>query len=69
MIGYGAQRLMELEVESRTGATLNARDPDNRLTHRNGYRARDWETRGMLAQREKKTQGVMPTFRAWLIPS
>src|SRR3954447_26384335 len=44
MIGFSAQRLMELEVESLTGAPHGARDPD-RLTHRNGYRERDWETR------------------------
>ena len=44
MIGFSAQRLMELEVESLTGAPHGARNPD-RLTHRNGYRERDWETR------------------------
>jgi putative transposase len=44
MIGFAAQRLMELDVESLTGATHGARDPD-RLNHRNGYRDRVWETR------------------------
>jgi putative transposase len=44
MIGFTAQRLMELEVETLTGAAHGARDPD-RLTHRNGYRAREWQTR------------------------
>jgi putative transposase len=44
MIGFSAQRLMELEVENLTGAPHGARAPD-RLTHRNGYRERDWETR------------------------
>jgi hypothetical protein len=44
MIGFTAQRLMEVEVETRTGAALGAHDPE-RLTHRNGYRAGEWETR------------------------
>jgi putative transposase len=44
MIGFTAQRLMELEVEGLTGAAHGERNPD-RITHRNGYRDRLWETR------------------------
>jgi transposase-like protein len=44
MIGFAAQRLMELEVEGLTGAAHSARDPE-RINHRNGYRDRLWETR------------------------
>jgi len=44
MIGFAAQRLMELEVQGMTGAGHGERSPD-RINQRNGYRERDWETR------------------------
>jgi putative transposase len=44
MIGFAAQRLMELEVEGLTGATYGEKSQD-RLVQRNGYRDRIWETR------------------------
>src|SRR5262252_3294315 len=44
MIGFTAQRLMELEVEGLTGAAYGEKNPEC-LAQRNGYRDRIWETR------------------------
>ena len=44
MLAFAAARLMDLEVETLTGAPAGARSPE-RLNHRNGYRERVWDTR------------------------
>jgi putative transposase len=37
--------LMEIEVSQQIGVERGERRPDDRMTHRNGYRAREWQTR------------------------
>src|SRR5688500_9232435 len=44
MIGFAAERLMEMEVGAASGAGYGEKNP-LRLNQRNGYRERDWETR------------------------
>jgi len=39
------QQLMEAEVSEQIGAERGERAPEERLTHRNGYRSRSWSTR------------------------
>ena len=39
------RELMEAEVSELVGAELGERRPEDRATHRNGYRARRWDTR------------------------
>src|SRR4051795_7558421 len=44
MLGFAAERMMDLEVHACTGAAHGVRDPA-RVVQRNGYRAREWDTR------------------------
>ena len=64
MIGFAAQRLMELEVGGLTGAAYGEKTPE-RLAQRNGYRDRDWQTRaGTVELRIPKlrTGSYFPSF-------
>jgi len=54
MVGFIAQRLMELDVDNACGASHGERNPE-RANSRNGYRDRPWETRaGSIALRIPK---------------
>jgi len=44
-LSWVVQQLMEAEVSELVGAERGERAPAERLTHRNGYRARPWATR------------------------
>src|SRR5918911_3373044 len=60
-----AQELMEAEVSALIGAERGERCPEDRLTHRNGYRPRRWDTRagGIELQIPKIRQGsYFPSF-------
>jgi transposase-like protein len=60
MIGFAAQRLMELETEALCGAGHGERS-ENRTNLRNGYRDRDWQTRaGTVELRIPKLRKSLP---------
>ena len=64
MIGFAAERLMELEIGAHTGAEWGEKRKD-RLAQRNGYRERDWETRaGTVELRipRLRTGSYFPSF-------
>ncbi|TGN37543.1 IS256 family transposase [Paracoccus liaowanqingii] len=64
MLAFAAGRIMELEVELRTGAAKGMRSP-LREVQRNGYRERDWDTRaGQIALEIPKLRkgSYLPSF-------
>jgi hypothetical protein len=64
MLAFAAERIMEAEVEARTGAAKGARTP-MREAQRNGYRDRDWDTRaGRIALEIPKLRkgSYVPSF-------
>ena len=65
MIGFAAERLMELEVGGLTGAAWGEKSAE-RLVQRNGYRDRVWETRaGTVELRIPKLEARPRTSRAF----
>lgn len=64
MIGFAAERLMELEVGAKTGADYGEKSSD-RLARRNGDRDRDWRTRAgsvELRPPRPRTGSYFPSF-------
>ena len=64
MIGFAAERLMELEVGAKAGADCGEKSGE-RLAQRTGYRDRDWQTRaGSVELRipRLRTGSYFPSF-------
>ena len=60
------RELMEAEIAAEVGAGLGEVAPDARVTHRNGYRPRVWETRvgeiELLIPRKREGSAYFPSF-------
>jgi transposase-like protein len=67
MMAYVASRMMDLEVESLTGAAHGERSPA-RFNHRNGYRERAWQTRAGTVDLEIPKLRKGSYFPAFLEP-
>ena len=61
-----ARELMEAEISAEVGAGLRTVAPETRLTHRNGYRPRAWETRvgeiELLIPKKRSGSSYFPSF-------
>jgi putative transposase len=61
-----ARELMEVEIAAEVGAELGEVAPETRVTHRNGYRSRPWETRvgeiELLIPRKRSGPAYFPSF-------
>jgi transposase-like protein len=67
MMAYVANRMMDMEVESLTGAAHGERSAA-RVNHRNGYRERTWETRAGTVELEIPKLRKGSYFPAFLEP-
>jgi putative transposase len=64
MLAFAAERMMDMEIEAKTGVPAGTRSPD-RLNHRNGYRDRNWDTRAgriELAVPKLRKGSYFPSF-------
>ena len=63
MIGFAAERLMQLETGELCGAGHGERS-ETRRNQRNGYRDRDWETRAGTVELVDPLRGSTPQIAA-----
>ena len=67
MVRWMAQELMEAEVSEQIGASKHERR-EERTTHRNGYRARPWDTRVGTLELQIPKLRTGSYFPSWLEP-
>src|SRR5258708_39010320 len=67
MIGFAAERLMQLETDTLCGAGHGERSAERR-NQRNGYRDRDWETRAGTGELRIPKLRRGPYFPGFLEP-
>jgi hypothetical protein len=67
MLAFAAERMMEAEAAVAAGAAKGARDP-LREAHRNGYRARDWDTRAGRIELVGRSASNPATSQGLLLP-
>lgn len=62
-----AQALMEVDVTAQIGAAHGERAPEQRTTHRNGYRSRRWDTRAGTIELAIPKLRTGSYFPEWLL--
>ena len=64
MLAFAAERMMDMEIEAKTGVLCGSRSPEP-LNHRNGYRERGWVPELAGSNWRSRNCARAATFRAF----